>query len=166
MRNERKEINSNSNLMHVKSSKSTYNYIWWAVCLVYLHMTSSEEKHSAAKNKVRKTNISTKINGTNRCAPMFTVKSMHRCENVTIGAMQQNIYTYIRSSTSVCVCNRCAPQKINRLSLQRKLNTTDERMRENRIAMLYYMCKSETPQIKRKHSCALCFVEVHVLSLL
>lgn len=87
MRNERvgKEINSKSNLMHVNSSKSTYNYIWWAVCLVYLHMTSSKKSNPwSEKGRKEKKWNQQRQRHTNRCAPMFAVESMHRYENVTI----------------------------------------------------------------------------------
>lgn len=106
MRNERvsKEINSNSNLMHVNSSKSTHNYIWWAVCLVYLHMTSSK-KSNPQSEKEKKSKKRNQQRHTNRCAPMFAVESMHRYENVTI-ELCSKISTIVDTHICVRLCVR------------------------------------------------------------
>lgn len=124
IRENRNKINSNSNLMHVNSSKSTYNYRWWTVCSVYLHMTSS----TAKTNRLARARLPIKMR--------MHWKKKHNDEPWS-------------------ACNRCAT-KINRL---KNTDTVHIQIVSNQRIELkpYYMCKSETPQIKRKQR-VLCFV--------
>lgn len=110
--------------MHVNSSKSTYNYRWWTVCSVYLHMTSS----TAKTNSLARARLPIKMR--------MHWKKKHNDEPWS-------------------ACNRCAT-KINRLKNTDTVHI--QRVSNQRIELKpYYMCKSETPQIKRKQR-VLCFV--------